>query len=117
MLSICLGGGKIGMSMKFIDIGTDKGRKEYARITKKYLKSINTNYFCTQVVTNGCCYEWKAQKNGLIKYTIQGTDDAEKARSMNEILKEIEKKGQIIIMETKRSFTVMIPPQDVSECV
>lgn len=62
-------------------------------------------------------YEIKKQKNGLIKYIINCSDKSFDESTKQEILKQIERKGQIILMEGKSYITVMNPPQNVLEVV
>jgi len=92
--------------------------QQYADLISKYVTTQNFGQIVGHIIVGPFgSYEWKEQKNGLVKYRIKVRNNAQLTATRAEILSEIEKKNQIILMEGKSYYIVMNPPQDVSDVV
>lgn len=84
---------------------------------QSFSKMFLNDYYGNIVVGDFGSYGCKKQKNGLIKYKIVNVDKSFDESTRKQILIQIERNEQIILMEGKNHFIVMNPPQDVSEVV
>jgi hypothetical protein len=111
---------KVGKKkLKIINEDSKKWSIEWELLKRKSsFISSNFDKFYSYKVTGGFgIYRVKKQCNGLTKYTIESKVQPDMENTRKEILNQITKKEQIIIMETKTSYTVMECPDSYLYCV